>query len=113
MIIIDSYADNVILDIIKRLKTKVTIITKPNNLLTRLDIEKYNTQYHNLKVIFDNTFHDRYFIIDNKEFYHCGTSINRIGYKTFSITRMNDEETYIELLNKVNKVINKKEEQYA
>ena len=113
LIIIDSYADNVILDIIKRLKTKVTIITKPNNLLTRLDIEKYNTQYHNLKVIYNNTFHDRYFIIDNKEFYHCGTSINRIGYKTFSITRMNDEETYIELLNKVNKVINKKEEQYA
>ena len=113
LIIIDSYADNVILDIVKRLKTKVTIITKSNNLLTRLDIEKYNTQYHNLKVIFDNSFHDRYFIIDNKEFYHCGTSINRIGYKTFSITRMNDEETYIELLNKVNKVINKKEEQYA
>lgn len=113
LIIIDSYADNVILDIVKRLKTKVTIITKSNNLLTRLDIEKYNTQYHNLKVIFDNSFHDRYFIIDNKEFYHCGTSINRIGYKTFSITRMNDEETYIELLNKVNKLINKKEEQYA
>jgi len=53
------------------------------------------------------------FIIDNKELYHCGTSINRIGYKTFSITRMNDKETYIELLNKVNKLINKKEAQYA
>ena len=107
LIIIDSYADNVILDIIKRLETKVIVITKPNNLLTSLDIEIYNKQYNNLKVIFDNTYHDRYFIIDNEEIYHCDTSINRIGYKTFSITLMNDEDTYNKLLDKVKKLINK------
>lgn len=107
LIIIDSYADNVILDIIKRLETKVIVITKPNNLLTSLDIEIYNKQYNNLKVIFDNTYHDRYFIIDNEEIYHCGTSINRIGYKTFSITLMNDEDTYNKLLDKVKKMITK------
>lgn len=107
LIIIDSYADNVILDIIKRLETKVIVITKPNNLLTSLDIEIYNKQYNNLKVIFDNTYHDRYFIIDNEEIYHCGTSINRIGYKTFSITLMNDEDIYNKLLDKVKKLINK------
>lgn len=107
LIIIDSYADNVILDIIKRLETKVIVITKPNNLLTKQDIEIYNKQYNNLKVIFDNTYHDRYFIIDNEEIYHCGTSINRIGYKTFSITLMNDEDTYNKLLDKVKKMITK------
>lgn len=37
IIIIDGYADNTILDIIKRLKVNVTIITKPNNLLTKQD----------------------------------------------------------------------------
>ena len=42
LVIIDAYADNTILDIIKRLKIGVTIITKPNNLLTLQDIEKYN-----------------------------------------------------------------------
>ena len=47
---------------------------------------KYNKQYHNLKILYTNTFHDRYFILDNNQVYHCGTSINRIGYKTFSIT---------------------------
>ena len=83
LIIVDAYADNTTLDIIKRLSIKVTIITKTNNLLTKQDIEKYNKQYKNLKVIFNNTFHDRYFILDNKEVYYCGTSINRIGYKTF------------------------------
>ena len=64
--IIDAYADNTILDIVKRLKVDVTIITKPNNLLTLQDIERYNKQYNNLTVIYDNTFHDSYFIIDEK-----------------------------------------------
>lgn len=104
LVIIDAYADNVVLDIIKRLDVKVTIITKPNSLLIKQDVEIYNKQYHNLKVIYDNTYHDRYFIIDNKEIYHCGTSINRIGSKTFSITLMNDKDSYIKLLDRVNKI---------
>ena len=83
LLIIDAYADNTILDIIKRLKIEVAIITKPNSLLTSQDIEKYNKQYNNLTVMFNNTFHDRYFILDDEIVYHCGASINRIGYKTF------------------------------
>ena len=105
IIIIDGYADNTILDIIKRLKVNVTIITKPNNLLTKQDVLKYNKQYHNLKVIYDNSFHDRYFILDGNIVYHCGASINRIGYKTFSITLIGDGEVCMLLLNKVNKII--------
>ena len=104
LIIIDGYADNTILDIVKRLKVDVKIITKPNNLLTRQDILKYNKQYKNLKVKFDNSFHDRYFILDRKTFYHCGASINRIGYKTFSITLIGDDEVCNLLLNKVKKI---------
>ena len=53
LIIVDAYADNTILDIIKRLNIEVIIITKKNNLLTNQDITKYNKQYHNLKVIYD------------------------------------------------------------
>ncbi len=106
LVIIDAYADNTVLDIIKRLKTNITIITKENNLLTKQDIDKYNKQYHNLKVIFNNTFHDRYFILDNENIYHCGTSINRIGYKTFSITLMNDDEPKESLINKVKQLVN-------
>ena len=104
LIIIDGYADNTILDIVKRLKVDVTLITKLKNLLTKQDILKYNKQYKNLKVKFDNSFHDRYFILDNKVVYHCGASINRIGYKTFSITLIGDEEVCNLLLNKVRKI---------
>ena len=105
LIIIDIYADNTLLDIIKRLSAEVVIITKRDNLLTEQDITKYNKQYHNLKVIYDNTFHDRYFLIDKKQVYHCGTSINRIGYKTFSINLISDEEVCNSLISKINKII--------
>ena len=105
LIIIDAYTDNTLLDIIKRLNIDVIIITKKDNLLTHQDITKYNKQYHNLKVIYNNTFHDRYFIIDKTQVYHCGTSINRIGYKTFSINLISDEDVYNSLINKVNKII--------
>ena len=101
LIIIDGYADNTILDIIKRLNIQVTIITKPNNLLTLQDIERYNKQYNNLRVKYNNTFHDRYFILDDSVVYHCGASINRIGYKTFSITKINDYEVCKSLINKL------------
>ena len=46
LVIIDGYADTTILDIIKRLNIQVSIITKPNNLLTTQDIAKYNRQYN-------------------------------------------------------------------
>lgn len=107
LIIIDSYADNTILDIIKRLKVNVIIITKKNNLLTNQDILKYNKQYHNLKVIYDGTFHDRYFILDNENIYHCGASVNKIGYRTFSITLINDNFILETLIKRVCKIINR------
>ena len=110
--IIDNYADYTLLDIIKRLKIKVIIITKPNNLLTKQDIIKYSKQYNNLKVIYDNTFHDRYFILDNKIVYHCGASINRIGYKTFSITLINDEEIRQTLISKAYKIVKESDAKY-
>ena len=91
LIIIDGYADKTILDYIKELDVEVKLIVKEKSLLHELDIEKYNLQYQNLKVVYDNTFHDRYFILDKKIIYHCGTSLNHIGEKTFSINLLEDE----------------------
>ena len=101
LIIVDSYADNTLLDIVKRLNVEVVIITKKKNLLTKQDLFKYNKQYHNLKVYFSNNFHDRYFIIDDEIVYHCGTSINRIGYRTFSINLVSDADVANMLIDKV------------
>ncbi len=91
IIIIDNYADKLVLDMIKGLKTDVTIICKNNGLLKQVDIDKYQKQYNNLKVIYNNDFHDRYIILDQKEIYHCGASLNYAGSKTFSINKLEDE----------------------
>ena len=107
LIIVDGYADKSLLDIIKELKVKVIIITKKDNLLSKNLIDKYNEQYSNLKVIYDNTFHDRYFIIDKKDIYHCGASINKLGYRTFSINKIEDEIIKETLLNNIKKIVNK------
>ena len=107
LIIIDAYADKTLLDIIKEVPNiNVTIITKTPSLLSKKHYEKYNKQYHNLLDIkYDNTFHDRYFILDNSIVYHCGASINRIGYKTFSITKIGDKEIIAALITQINKII--------
>ncbi len=102
LIIIDGYADKVLLDIIKNINSKVTLITKTKGLLTKLDIEKYNKQYNNLEIKYTNIFHDRYFIIDKTIFYHCGSSINKIGNKVFSINILEDEMVKESLMEKVN-----------
>ncbi len=104
LVIIDSYADIKLLNIIKKLNFNVIIITSNNSTLTEQDISEYNKQYNNLRVIYNNTYHDRYFIIDNKKVYHCGASINRIGYKTFSINLLNDKEVIIPFINNINAI---------
>ena len=91
IIIIDNYADKSVLDMIRNLKVEVTIICKSNGLLKEIDIDKYQKQYNNLKVIYNNDFHDRYIILDQKEIYHCGASLNYAGSKTFSINKLEDE----------------------
>ena len=106
LILIDSYADSKLLDIVRRLKVNVVIIAKEDNLLNKQDIDSYNEQYDNLKVVYDNTFHDRYFIIDKCIIYHCGSSINRIGYKTFSINLISDEEVYKLFIERIKTIIN-------
>ncbi len=101
LVIIDSYADKTVLDMIKDLNVKVKLITKENNKLIPLDIEKYNKQYNNLTVVRNNSFHDRYFIIDKKEVYHCGTSINYAGSKVFSINILEDDIVKCKLINEI------------
>ena len=103
IVIIDSYADIELLDIIKQLNVIIFLITTKKYIKQNI-LDKYNEQYHNLKIVYNNTFHDRYFIIDN-DMYHCGASINRIGYKTFSITLLSDKEVCESLNDKVNNLL--------
>ena len=105
LIIIDRYADTKVLDMIKKLKVKVIIITKRNSLLTNQDIERYTSQYNNLKVVYSDDYHDRYFIIDKKDVYHSGTSINHAGSRTFSINKWEDKQVCNSFINNIQNIL--------
>ena len=105
LIIVDRYTDKTILDMIKKLECNVILITSKRGKLTELDIEKYNSDYHNLKVYYDNTFHDRYFIIDKNKFYHSGNSINHISYRKSSIDLLLDDSIKKVLITDIEKII--------
>lgn len=107
VIIIDSYADKSVLDFVKNINSKITVITSTKAKLTNTEITKFNQQYNKLRVIYDNTFHDRYFIIDRQEVFHVGSSLNHIGEKMFSINKLEDRIIKDNLLDYVFKIIKK------
>ncbi len=105
IIAIDEYADIIFLDLIGNIKCKVILITRDSKRLSDIEINKYNKEYDNLAVIRDNSFHDRYFILDRKEIYLLGASINNIGDKTSMIIKLEDELVIETLLKKIDDII--------
>lgn len=104
ILIIDNYIDDSILKMLskKNENVEVVILTSQNCNITKLDIQKFNKQYVNLKLAYTNKFHDRFIVIDNKELYHCGASLKDLGKKCFAINKMED----IKFIKNVEKTIN-------
>jgi hypothetical protein len=74
--LVDNYIDDTTLTIFSKYKDlKFKIIIKSISKQLKLDIDKYNSQYKNLKIKFSNKFHDRFLILDQKEVYHLGSSL--------------------------------------
>ena len=101
IIIIDNYIDKSILDMLvyKNNKVSVELITS-SHYLTKLDINKFNSQYPNLKIKYSNIFHDRFIIIDNT-LYHLGSSLKDLDRKCFGINKIEDNEYLDKILNKI------------
>ena len=103
IIIIDNYIDQSILEMLtkKNKNIEVVILTSNNCNITRLDVQKFNSQYPTLKISKTNSFHDRFLIIDNEKLYHCGASLKDLGKKCFAITKMEDKYLIEELNKKI------------
>ena len=98
IVIIDNYIDKNILDILSKTNKQVTLITNKYN---NKDYEKYKEQYSNVTLIINNSFHDRFIIIDKEILYHSGASFKDLGKKCFSITKIEDTEILHNLLDKL------------
>ena len=103
LIIIDNYIDKNLLDVLSKIDREIIIITNKYN---NHDYNKYKSQYNNIKLVINNTFHDRFIIIDKKILYHCGASFKDLGKKCFEISKIEDEDILENLLNKLYSIIN-------
>ena len=101
--LIDNYVDVNTLNILckKNKGVDVVITTAGKGSLSIKDITKFNAQYPKLSVKTTTDFHDRFLIIDKTEVYHIGASIKDAGKKSFGITKIEDTDLIMGLVNKV------------
>ena len=99
IIIIDNYASKELLDILKDINKKIIIVSKNINEILK---KKYESQYDNVRFVNNDSFHDRFIIIDRKRLFLCGSSLKDIGNKCFGIY----ENTDLEYLKRILKIVN-------
>ena len=82
IIIIDNYIGKVLLDELRSINKKIIVIS--SNINDNLK-KKYLKQYDNITFINNDSYHDRFIIIDRKIVFHCGASFKDLGKKCFGI----------------------------
>ena len=102
LILIDNWANTAVLDLFtkKREGVRLTIFTSehydrkhvPHRKISPADIATFNAQYPKLAVRYNETFHDRFLIIDDKELYLIGASLKDLGSKCFAFTKLDSAD---------------------
>ena len=99
IIIIDNYAGKELLDILRVIHKKILMISSN---IDDIQKKKYLKQYNNVSFIKNDSYHDRFIIIDRKRVFHCGASFKDLGKKCFGI---NEIENKIEIDKLIDEVI--------
>ena len=98
VIIIDNYAGKELLDILREIDRKFIIVSK--NINNKLK-EKYEKQYHNVEFKENDSFHDRFIILDRYLLFLCGSSFKDLGKKCFGISELKDKIGLKTMLEKI------------
>ena len=86
IIIIDSYLDYSILEMMTDINVDISIYIASHTPLSNREISLFQIN-HNLNVIRTNSYHDRFIIIDS-ELYNIGSSFKDIGKKISHISKL-------------------------
>ncbi|MBQ7651105.1 MAG: virulence RhuM family protein [Victivallales bacterium] len=102
ILLIDNWATVETLDMLakKREHVLVTVVTlahpdrqgNPRPKISAVDEAKFNAQYPTLVVKYNEQFHDRFLVLDDKELYLIGASLKDLGKKCFGFTKMDTGE---------------------
>ena len=98
IIIIDNYIGKILLDELRNINRKIIVISSNINDILK---NKYLKQYSNVTFINNDSYHDRFIIIDRKRVFHSGASFKDLGKKCFAINELDDKDLFIKLLNKI------------
>ena len=88
IIIIDNYAGKEIFDILRIIHKKIIIISSHIDETLK---KKYLKQYNNVLFIKNDSYHDRFIIIDRKMVFHSGASFKDLGKKCFAINEIENK----------------------
>jgi hypothetical protein len=85
IVIIDGYVNENVLNILsgKANGVVVNILTKNTSPALIAAANAFNMQYGNLSIRTSSAFHDRFVIVDERDFYHFGASIKDLGNRGF------------------------------
>ncbi len=102
--VVDPYADAKALGFLSSKDNAIPakIIVSSKTKLTQDDVEAFNLQYGLLTVKSDDSFHDRFIVIDGESLYHLGASLNYVGKKTFAISELMDERLVKSVIDRIN-----------
>ena len=98
VIIIDNYMGKTLLDELRKINRKIIIISSNINDTLK---KKYLKQYNNIKFINNESYHDRFIIIDRKIVFHCGASFKDLGKNCFAINEIENKIENGKLINDV------------
>ena len=98
IIIIDNYIGKALLDELRNINRKLIVVS--SNIDETLK-KKYLKQYNNIKFINNDSYHDRFIIIDRKIVFHCGASFKDLGKKCFVINEIENKIENGKLINDV------------
>ena len=89
IIIIDNYASKELFDALRNIDRKIIVVSKNIDDVLK---KKYEKQYDNIKFINNDSFHDRFIILDRNKLYTCGASFKDLGKKCFAINEFGDKK---------------------
>ena len=102
IIIIDNYASKELFDLLRNIDRKIIVVSKNIDDILK---KKYERQYDNIEFINNDSFHDRFIILDRNKLYTCGASFKDLGKKCFAINEFEDKKYLSCILEIISEVI--------
>jgi len=90
--LVDNYLNSDLINFLssKPVNVDLKIISTNTNISQiKLTLVGFEKQLKNIEIRENNSYHDRFLIIDNTEYFHFGASLKDLGNKTFMFSKIN------------------------